>query len=442
MNYLIIGGNATGMSAAARLRKNMPDATITVVEKGDIVSFGSCGLPYYVGGEFEDINNMIARPVEDFKKININILLHHEAISLDSKNKKVSVIDKNTDSSIELSYDKLLISSGATPFIPNIKGIDLKGIHTLTKMHDGINLKQALPHIKKVLIIGGGFIGLETAEALLHLGKEVTIIEKMPRLASNVFDTEMTEHLEAVLLKHEVRVCLEETVTAFEGEGNVTHVVTDKSTYEADLVILSVGFIPATTWCVQSGIKTIANGAILIDDQCRTSIADVYAGGDCATVKHATFGQDSYIPLATSANKLGRMLGDILADKERHFQGTLGSSALRFMDFEVGRTGMSEHELQKLNIEYSINTIKDFNHTNYVPNRCDIFIKLIYDKKSRILLGGQICGAKDAVLRVNVLALAIFKKMTVDELGMMDFVYSPPFSRTWEALNIAGNTSK
>ena len=442
MNCLIIGGNATGMSAAAKLRRNMPDAIITVIEEGDIVSFGACGLPYYLGGEFDDANEMIARPLEDFKKNNIDILSCHQAVSLDHENKKVSVLNKKTNTTLELTYDKLLISTGAFPFVPPIEGIKLNGIHTLTKMHDGIALKELLKSAKKIVIVGGGFIGIETAEACLHQGKEVRIIERMPRLAGLVFDTEMTEHLETAIKKHKVDVHLEETVTSFKEKGNGLEVLTDKGSYDADLVIISVGFSPATSWCSKSGLEVLPNGAIIIDEKGKTNIVDIYAGGDCATIKHATFGQNSYIPLATNANKIGRVLGDVLAGKENHFAGALGSAAIRFMDFEVGRTGLSEHEAQKLNIEYSINTIKDFNYTSYVKGRSELFVKLIYDKKSRVLLGGQICGAKDAVLRVDVLALGVFKKMTVDELGMMDFIYSPPFARTWDILNVAGNTSK
>lgn len=442
MNFLIIGGNATGMSAATRLRKNMPNATITVIEKGELVSFGACGLPYFVGDEFSDSNNMIARSLENFQKSNIDVLLHHEAVSLDYQNKKVSIINTNTASSFELPYDKLLISTGAFPFVPSIEGLELKGIHTLTKMHDGIALKHALDQAKNVTIVGGGFIGIETAEALINQGKIVTLIERMPRCAGAAFDSEMTDHLETSLRKHNVNLRLEETVTTFKGKDYVQQVITDKGTYDTDLVIISVGFVPATKWCIDTGIKTISNGAIIIDEMGKTSLLDVYSGGDCATVKNATLGQDSYIPLATSANKLGRILGDILADKENSFQGTLGSSAIRFMDFQMGRTGLSEHEAQKLNIDYATNTIKDFDYTSYVPGQTLLYIKLIYDKNSRVLLGGQICGEKGAVIRVDVLALAIFKKMTVEELGMMDFVYCPPFSRTWDILNIAGNTCK
>ena len=442
MNLIIIGGNAMGMSTASRLRKNHPEATITVLEKGDLVSFGACGLPYYLGDEFNNPKNMIARSLEAFQKSDINVLLHHEATKLDPIKKTVTVLDNKTDTTKTLSYDKVLISTGAHPFIPEIEGIDLPGIFTLTKMQDGIQLKEALRNAKRIVIIGGGFIGLETAEAMIHQEKSVTVIERESRVSGRVFDPEMTEHLEKSIKDAGVQLLLEETVTMFKGNGNIQQVITDKGAYSADLVIIATGFIPSTKWCNDIGLNMLPNGAIMIDEYCQTNLPDVYAGGDCATVKHATFNQDSYIPLATTANKLGRLLGDILGNKEKKFQGTLGSSALRFKDFQVGRTGLSEHEAKTLGLNYATNFITDYNHTSYVPNQSKLFIKLVYDKKTRVLLGGQICGTKDAVLRVDVLAIAVFKKMTVEELGMMDFVYSPPFARTWDALNIAGNTCK
>lgn len=442
MNIIIAGGNAAGMSATSRLRKNLPDANIIVLEKGNLVSFGACGLPYFVAGEFDNQNEMIARPLEAFQKINIDVRLFHEAISLDPQAKTISAKNTQTQEIITLPYDKLLISTGAVPFIPNIEGIDLQGVHTLTKMEDGMALRAALPNVEKVVIIGGGFIGLETAEAMLHQGKDVTIIELDSRVSSRVFDPEITEHLENAIRKHGVNLRLEEKVIKFSGKKKIQFVHTNTNTYAADLVIIAAGFSPATQWCQNIGLEMLPNGAIIIDDQGKTNIKEIYAAGDCATIKHSVLNQQRYIPLATSANKLGRCLGDILAGKNIKFQGTLGSSALRFMDFEAGRTGISEHEAQSAGYNYSTNTIQDFNHTSYVPGKTPLYIKLIYDNDSRILLGGQICGPQDAVLRVDALASAIFKKTTVDELGMLDFIYAPPFARTWEAMNIAGNTSK
>ncbi|MGL4562630.1 MAG: CoA-disulfide reductase [Brevinema sp.] len=442
MNIIIAGGNATGMSAATRLRKNMPDARIIVFEKGDLVSFGACGLPYYVGDEFSDPDEMIVKSVEAFQKLNIDVRLFHEVISVDSDKKTIHVKNTQTNEKLTMQYDKFLISTGAVPVIPNIPGIDLQGVHTLTKIEDGIAIKKSLDNVQNVVIIGAGFIGLEIAEAMLHQGKKVTLIERASRISERVFDLEMTERLESFVKKSGVDLYVDEEVQSIIGQGSVKAVKTNKGEYKADLVIVAIGFRPTTTWLKSSSINMLPNGAIIIDDQCQTSVSDIFAGGDCATVKNAVHNGDSYIPLATSANKLGRLLGDIIAGKKVSFQGTLGSAALRFKDFEIARTGLSEHEAQSNNINYKINVIKDYNHTSYVAGKTEIVLKYIYDKNTRVLLGAQICGGSGAALRIDALAVAIFSKMTVDTLGMMDFMYAPPFSRTWDIMNIAGNTAK
>lgn len=442
MNILIIGGNATGMSAASRLRKNMPEASIVVIERGDLVSFGACGLPYFIADEFSDPNEMIARPLEAFQKIDIDVHLYHEAVSLDSNSKSVLVKNIKTNEETNFSYDKLLISTGAFPFVPPISGIELEGVYTMTKIEDGINVKNVLPKVTNVVIVGGGFIGLEIAEAMIHHGKKVTLIERAERVSERVFDSEMTEHLQKAVSESGVDLRLNEQLQECLGTNFVSGVKTDKGEYPADLVIIAVGFLPATKWCKDSNIQMLPNGAIMIDEQCKTSLTDVFAGGDCATVKNAAHGNDSYIPLATTANKLGRLLGDIISGKDAKFQGTLGTSALRFGNFEIARTGLSEHEAKSLGIKYAVNTIKDYNHTSYVAGKEELHLKVIYNKDTRILLGAQICGGKGAALRIDALAVAVFSKMTVDELGMMDFMYAPPFARTWDIMNIVGNTSK
>ncbi|MGL4394739.1 MAG: CoA-disulfide reductase [Brevinema sp.] len=442
MNIIIAGGNATGMSAATRIRKNSPEANIIVLEKSDIVSFGACGLPYFVGDEFSDANEMIVRSIEAFQKSNIDVRLFHEIVSLDSKTQTVRARNTKTNEEISLSYDKLLISTGAHPFVPPIAGVELKGVHTLTKIEDGTAVKDSLKDVQNVVVIGGGFIGLEVAEAMIHQGKTVTLIEKGPGLSTRVFDPEMTKHLEVAILNSGVDLRRNEGLEAILGQDKVEAVKTDKGEYPADLVIIAIGFRPSTQWLKESGIEMLPNGAIVIDELCQTSLPHVYAGGDCATVKHAVHGQNSYIPLATTANKLGRLLGDTMSGKEAPFHGTLGSSALRFQEFEIARTGLSEHEAQSAGYDYATNVIKDYNHTSYVAGKTEVVLKYIYDKKTRVLLGAQICGGDGAALRIDALAVAIFTKMTVDTLGMMDFMYAPPFSRTWDIMNIAGNTAK
>ena len=221
----------------------------------------------------------------------------------------------------------------------------------------------------------------------------------------------------------------------------VTDVVTDKGTYKADIVVLATGIRPSTAFLKATGIALLRNGAIVINEYGETNLQDVYAAGDCATVYHLIREENVYIPLATTANKLGRIVGENLAGEHTAFQGTLGSAAVKVMDLEAGKTGLSESEAQKMGLNFKTVFITDQNQTGYYPGQADIAVKLIYEAETQILLGGQVIGKKGAVLRVDVLAAAIFKKTTTKELGMLDLCYSPPFSKAWDVLNVAGNNA-
>lgn len=443
MKYVIIGGNATGMSAAVRLRKNCPEAQIIVLEKSGIVSFGECGLPYYVAGEFSDEKEFFSRSVEDFIKSGIDVRLFHEAIELDSKNKllKGKAKIKGDFDSFSVEFDKLLIATGASPIYPGSS--KPSNVFTMSKLSDANGVKEMLSKVNNITIIGGGFIGIEMAEAFLHLGKKVNVILQDDFLCRGPFDSEIPTLLAETMQADGVEISFNEKFVDFEIDTHnvATAVKTDKNSYKTDLVIMAIGFRPNTSFI--NDLDKLGNSAIKVNEFCECSEKDIYSAGDCASVLHLISGEQHYIPLATTANKLGRLLGDIMADKKMPFAGTLGSACLRFNKFEMARTGLGEFDLQKLNIPYKTNVISDFNHTSYVPStRGKITVKLLYHAESKVLLGAQIGGASGAVLRIDALAVAIAKKMTVSELGMFDFAYSPPFARTWDVLNIAGNTSK
>ncbi len=442
MNYLILGANAAGLSAAMRIIKADKQARITVLEKGTVVSFGACGIPYYVGGEFDDIETMTSKPLEELLELGIDIRLQHSATALDPQTKQVTALNSLTNQSISLSYDKLLIAVGAAPQQLAIPGIGLA--HSMHSKADALALRALLPQVQKVVIIGGGFIGVEAAEALIGQGKQLTLIEYAPRILARTFDAEITAHLENALQRHGVDLQLHQQVCEITGtQGRVTAVATEVASYPADLVIAATGFKPNTAFLADSGIRLSREGAILINDQCQTSLADVYAAGDCATVPHRISG-DEYIPLATTANKLGRIAGEVMSGKASRFIGTLGSSGIRAFDMEAGRTGITEQQARDRGLNYATVFIQDMNRTDYIPGQTPLWVKLIVDKSSRRLLGGQLCGSYGggAVHRVDALAVAIYSGLTVDELGYMDFVYAPPFARTWDALNIAGNVAK
>ena len=444
MKVIIIGGVAAGMSAAAKFKRLSPKDDVVVYEKGDIVSFGACGLPYYVGGFFEDSREMIARTPEQFRESGVEIHTKHEVIDVDFSDKKVKVKNLTTNEVSEENYDKLMIASGARAIIPPIKNIDLENVVTLKSMDDGDKLRElmAKDEYKKVAIIGAGFIGLEAVEAAKHRGKEVTVIQLQDRVLQEVFDKDITDLLEEELRDKGVNLLLSETVVELIGEGKVSKVKTDKREIDADIVILATGVKPNTDFLKSDEIKMLRNGAIVVDSYGRTSVEDVYSAGDCATINNLITGKEAYVPLATGANKLGRIVGENLAGQNNSFQGSMASSCIKVMNMEAARTGLSEKEVKDLGFDYKTKFITDMNQTSYYPGRERIYVKLIYDAHTKVIYGGQVAGYKDAVQRCNVLAACIYAKMTTDQLGMLDLCYSPPFARTWDVLNGAGNVSK
>ena len=443
MKIIIIGAQAAGASAAAKAKRKDPNATICIYEKSDIVSFGACGLPYFIGNHFQDENEMISRTPNQFAKDGIEIKTLHEVIAIDAKLKKITVKDLNTNNCFDDDYDKLLIAVGAAPIIPPLENRQLENIFTLRDIYDGLAIKSALanPQNTNVVVIGAGYIGLEVTESLVELNKNVKLIQLDDRVLIDAFDPELTEIIEENLKQH-CDLHLQERVQSFEGVQKVTQVITDKAKYAADIVIIATGVKPNSELYKDLDLETLSNGAIVIDSYGKTNIADIYAAGDCVALYHRVSQSMTYIPLATGANKLGKVVGDNLAGGNNKFPGILGTSALKVFDIEAGRTGLTESQAIKAGIPYKTVIVKDKNHSNYVEGQTGVIAKLIYHAETRTLLGGQIAGGNGAALRTNSLATAIWANMKIDELAMMDFLYAPPFSRPWDILNIAGGIAK
>lgn len=443
MRVVIIGGVAAGMSAAAKLKRIKPDYEVVVYEKTDIVSFGACGLPYYVGGFFNDSNMMIAREKSKFIESGIDLRTLKEVISVDTNNKVLKIKDTLTDEIFTDNYDKLMIATGASSIMPSIdKAFD--NLTTLKDMNDGIKLRELInkEENKNIVIVGSGFIGIETIEAAKKLNKNIHLIGRSSRILSKVFDKEITDLLEEELIKNNIHLHLDETIKDYVGEKTINKIITNKSEIDCDLVVMAIGVKPNTNFLKNTNIEMLPNGAIIVDECGRTSIKDVYSAGDCATIKNLVTNEDMYAPLATGANKLGRVVGENLGGINSSFPGSLGSSCIKVLDMEAGVTGITEEKAKSLNLDYKTKSITNYNQTHYYPGREKLLIKLVYDAKTKVILGGQIAGYKDAVQRTNVLAAAITAKMTTEQLGMLDLCYAPPFATTWDALNVAGNVSK
>lgn len=443
MKIIIIGAQAAGASAAAKAKRTNPEAIVRIYEKSEIVSFGACGLPYFVGDQFKDPNEMISRTPEQFQKSGVEIRILHEVIAIDVDTRTIKIKDLQTDIIFEDTFDKLLFAVGASPVIPPIKNCRIKNVFTLKSLHDGLCIKEIVntPAIKQIVIIGAGYIGLETAEELTNLGKEVRVIQLDKRVLPDAFDSEATNILEEELQQH-CFLHVDEKVEALIGQEQVEAVVTNKGTYSADLVIIATGVNPNHSLYQELNIEMLANGAIITDSYGQTSLADIYAAGDCVALNHRVSQRPVYIPLATGANKLGRIAGENLAGGHSEFPGTLGTSAIRVFEIEAARTGITETEAIKYDIPYDTVIIKDKNHSNYVTGQADVTLKLIYHARTRVLLGGQIAGGRGSASKADILAMAIWQKAEIDELAMIDFLYAPPFSRPWSILNIAGSNAK
>ncbi|CAM3805277.1 CoA-disulfide reductase [Parendozoicomonas haliclonae] len=439
MKVVVIGGNAAGMSFAAKCKRNCPDHEVIVIERRDYISFGGCGLPYFAGGLFDDTSRMISRTPEQAIQSGLDIRLETEVVALDRAGKTVKVRVQGEEAVID--YDRLLICTGARPIVPDFGDYDPTNVFTLTSLEDGLALKAALqkPEIQRVCIIGGGYIGMEMFDAAFELGKQVTVIEREERILSRQFSVELIEVVEQGVREAggDLRTCC--TVSGIKDHQNGYVIETCSGDIEADLVILSLGFRPNTELF---DLPKLANGALLVDKFGATEDASVYAVGDCAIVHHLSLEQPVFLPLATTANKQARMMADHLAGKETVLEGFLGSSCLKVLDYELACTGVNELLASEHNLPVKTSVIRDKNQTDYYPGQEDIAIKLVYQPDTKVLLGGEIISKKGAIGRVNVLAAAITAGMTTTQLGYLDLCYAPPFARTWDALNVAGNVAR
>lgn len=444
MEIVIIGGIAAGMSTAAKAQRENKDANITVVEMEDYISFGACGLPYYLGGQFEDPNEMFARTVDQMKASGLNILVKHQALSVDVENKTVSVKNLVDNSLLELSYDRLMIATGARPSMPPIAHVDAPNVYTMTKLYDVQALKDQLDSYDTIGVVGGGFIGVEIAEQLAQLGKKVKLIHSPQLLMNKPFDPEFSSRIQLALEEVGVEVTTGQRVQSFNLEGNLVSGISTQDVHvDVDAVVVAIGFKPNTEF-LNGQLKTLDNGALLINKYGQTSNEFIFAAGDCSSIHHRFLG-DYYNPLATYANKMGRILGtNIVSDPKQWlaYHNVLGTSAVKAGHYEAVVTGLTEKDARALGMDIKTTLIETNNHTSYYPGQSKIMIKLVYDAVTKVLYGAQMLGKSDTVLRATGYTTAIHAGLTTDDIGFIDYAYSPPFASTWEALNVAANTAK
>lgn len=432
---LIVGGVAGGMSAATRLRRLNENAEIIVFEKGPYVSFANCGLPYYVGGEIAEREKLIVQSAKALKnRFNLEVRENSEVIAIDSEGKKVTVVS-NGESYVE-SYDKLILSPGAKPLIPQIKGLNqatnvfsLRNIPDVDKIMT--YLKDKAP--QSATIIGAGFIGLEMAENLAKRGLSVTIVEKAPHVLPTI-DREMAAFVNEELIKNKVSVMTNRGAVEFKNDEIL---LDNGESLQSDLTILSVGIQPETSLAKSAGIKLGLRNAILVDEHYETSVKDIYAVGDAIVVKNQ-LGQDALISLASPANRQGRQVADIISGLPVKNRGSLGTAIVRVFDLQVASTGLSEFQLRGLKINHKIVHVTANNHAGYYPEATSIVLKLIFEPESGQIFGAQAIGKEGVDKRIDILSTAIKAKLTVFDLPELELTYAPPFGSAKDPVNMAG----
>lgn len=439
---IVIGGTAAGLSAASKAKRLKPDMEIQVFEKSGYISYGACGLPYFVGGLIDEPDDLVALTADTMKnKRGIPTWIHHEVTSINREDKTVTVKNLDTEETAVYPYDKLVIATGAFPAVPPISGIDAEGIYYLRTVEDGIRLKAKVQKdAKKACIIGGGFIGLELAEEMTLSGLEVIVLEQFPRLLpflNQSFSQSVLENL----ARHGVEVHLGANVAEILTEHGRAHWVrtSDGETMVTDMVLVSAGVKPASGLAGTAGLELGMKGAIVVDDEMRTSDPDIWACGDCVQMKNLITGKPTYVPLGTTANKQGRIAGANVAGEHDTFKGVLGSMVTKVFDQYIAATGLSLEQAEKEGFDAASTMITKMDKASYYPGGAENQICLIFDKKTGRLLGAQGLGSESVAGRINTLATAITAKMTVEEVNELDLVYAPPVAPVYDPILIAAS---
>jgi len=447
---VIVGGVAAGPKAASKVARMMPGAEVTLVEKGKLISYAGCGLPYYISGVVKEQADLMSSPVgvvrdvAFFQKVkNVRVRSQTEATGIDRANKRLHIKSVVDGSVSALDYDKLVLATGAVPVVPPLPGIELENIFTLQNIPDAEGIKAVLAEGKKreAVIVGGGLIGVETAEALVQMGCRVTIVEMLPQILGTL-DWEMAKLVEQHMESHGVRVLTQTKVTQFEGDGKIQAVLTDSEKLSADMVVLAVGVRPNATLAKDAGLKIGAFGAIQVDSHMRTSDPDIYAAGDCVETVNMVTGKSCYVPLGSTANKQGRVAAVNVCGGDDEFPGVLGSMVCKVFDYCVGRTGLTEAGAAEAGYDVMTALAPAPEKAHFMPEAKPLLLKLVVDRNSRRLLGAQAAGPGAGDKRIDVAAMAITAGMTVDQLANADLCYAPPYAPAMDNIITAANVAR
>lgn len=439
MKILIVGGVAGGASAAARARRLSEEAEIVMIERGSHPSFANCGMPYYIGGTIESRNKLLVSPIERLRnRYRLDVRVRESVESIDRAKKQVLIKRLDTGEEYTESYDKLILAPGAAPFKPPIPGIDLPGIYTLRNLEDADQLAAATEGAERAVIIGGGFIGIEMAENLVHRGLETSLVELSPQILPP-WDAEMVAPLEQLLRDRGVNLHLGDSATEFRqvGEG-LELVMNSGATIMADFVVLSIGVRPENTLAVKAELDVAERGGIQVNRHQQTNDADIYAVGDAIEVNDVVSGTPVQIPLAGPANRQGRIAADHIFGRDSQYRGTQGTAIVGLWDQGAAMTGLSEKMCQRLGLDYEKVYLHPGDHAGYYPGATSMAMKILFDPTSGKLLGGQVVGKRGIDKRVDVLAIALQAGMSVMDLEESELAYAPQYGSAKDPINMAG----
>lgn len=430
MKVVIVGGVAAGTKVAAKLKRENQNAEVVILTKGKDISYAGCGLPYYVGNVIPDRTGLVVNTPEKFQALTgAKVLTGMEVTGINRTDKTVEAVSVDTGETSTWSYDKLVIASGASPIRPDLPGLDLPQVFFMRTPDDAVNLRAAVEtgEIKRAVVVGGGFIGLEIAENLNSMGVRCNVIDMAPHVLPG-FDSEIQEYVENHLADVGINTM---TGTRFEGvlgDGKVEKVQTGKRAVKADAVVLSIGIRANTAFLADTGIELASNRTVLVNDHMQTNDPDIYAVGDCAMVKNRITGRDAWSPMGSTANITGRLAAQNIAGGDVSYSGAMGTAVCHLPELNVGKTGLSEAQAKDAGYDVvTVLTVVD-DKAHYMPGAGNFIIKLVADKESRRLLGVQALGKGEVDKVVDICVAAISLKAKVDDLADMDFAYAPPFS--------------
>jgi NADPH-dependent 2,4-dienoyl-CoA reductase/sulfur reductase-like enzyme len=447
VKLVVVGGDAAGMSAASQARKRLgPDRLeIVAFERGHFTSYSACGIPYWIGGAVKDRDALIARDPAAFRESGITVRIRHEVVGIDLRSREVVARDLEGGGEVREGFDQLVYAAGAIPVTPEWARIDGDGVFGVQTLDDGTAIHAWLdrdPQPRRAVVIGGGYVGVEMAEAMVRRGLDVTLLEKAPQPMSTV-DPDMGERVADAIRGLGIEVRTSTQVQGLETkDGRVSAVVTPDGTLPADIVVLGLGVRPNTALAAESGIPVGVTGGLRTDLRMRVVGPDghldgLWAAGDCVQSVHRVSGQPVHIPLGTHANKQGRVAGINLGGGYATFPGVIGTAVTKVCELEVARTGLTEREAQEAGFAHVTASVESTSRAGYYPGASPMVIKLVAECRTGRLLGAQIVGREEAAKRIDALAIAVWNGMTVEEMTGLDLSYAPPFSPVWDPVLIA-----